>query len=64
MLWLKTCPKCSGDLHQREDQFGSYIVCLQCGRCLSEVDERDLEAIPVHRASTLLTNQAVEPMAA
>ena len=31
MFWLKSCPRCSGDLYQDDDQYGCYVSCLQCG---------------------------------
>ena len=31
MFWFKLCPRCSGDLFQEEDQYGSFITCMQCG---------------------------------
>ena len=31
MFWLKSCPRCSGDLYQDDDQYGRYVSCLQCG---------------------------------
>lgn len=32
MFWLKACPKCQGDLYAAGDHYGSFVVCLQCGR--------------------------------
>ena len=31
MLFLKGCPKCGGDVARREDNYGAYVTCLQCG---------------------------------
>ncbi len=31
MFWLKGCPRCCGDLHVDNDQYGSFVSCLQCG---------------------------------
>ncbi len=31
MVWLKDCPRCSGDLYVDQDQYGSFVSCLQCG---------------------------------
>jgi len=33
MFWFKKCPRCSGDLHEESDQYGSYVSCVQCGFC-------------------------------
>ena len=30
-LWLKSCPRCKGDLIKQLDIYGHYIKCLQCG---------------------------------
>ncbi len=31
MFWFKLCPRCSGDLFEDRDQYGSFITCMQCG---------------------------------
>ena len=31
MFWFKLCPRCSGDLFEDRDQYGSLITCMQCG---------------------------------
>ena len=31
MLNLKACPRCQGDLNTRQDIYGEYKECLQCG---------------------------------
>ena len=31
MFWLKGCPRCCGDLYADQDQYGSFVSCLQCG---------------------------------
>ena len=35
MLYLKACPRCTGDLVATQDEFGSYLYCAQCGNHLS-----------------------------
>jgi len=40
--WLKLCPKCSGDLREEMDSFGSYVACMQCGHILSYTEESAL----------------------
>ena len=32
VIYLKSCPKCQGDLERCEDANGSYLRCMQCGR--------------------------------
>jgi hypothetical protein len=39
MLWLKSCPRCNGDLYKGVDIYGSYIACLQCSHYLTEAEE-------------------------
>ena len=31
MIRLKDCSKCRGDLVFRQDQYGSFFSCIQCG---------------------------------
>ena len=31
MLYLKSCPKCRGDMYLEQDNYGRYRQCLQCG---------------------------------
>ena len=39
MFWLKSCPRCRGDLFQGRDHYGWYVSCLQCGHHFNEVEE-------------------------
>jgi len=45
MLWLKACPRCSGDLFLDYDQYGWYKACLQCGHFVDEKDEKSTVAV-------------------
>ena len=31
MVYYRACPKCRGDMHSREDVYGNFRECLQCG---------------------------------
>ena len=31
MIQFKRCPRCKGDLLSREDMYGEYLTCIQCG---------------------------------
>ena len=31
MFFLKSCPKCHGDMFLDKDSYGSFIECIQCG---------------------------------
>ncbi len=39
MFWLKSCPRCHGDLNENTGIYGNYISCLQCGHYLTAVEE-------------------------
>jgi hypothetical protein len=39
MFWLKSCPRCGGDLYDDRDQYSDYIACIQCGHYLTEAEE-------------------------
>ncbi len=30
-LYLKSCPRCKGDMNSNRDMYGEYRMCLQCG---------------------------------
>ncbi len=42
MLWLKSCPRCRGDLLRTSNGTEFVLSCLQCGHTLSEMDARRL----------------------
>ena len=31
MLYLKSCPRCAGDINADSDMYGMFLKCLQCG---------------------------------
>lgn len=31
MLYLKSCPRCAGDIQIDDDPYGAFARCLQCG---------------------------------
>ncbi len=39
MYWLKSCPRCHGDLFENTDFYGSYFDCFQCGHYLTAAEE-------------------------
>jgi DNA-directed RNA polymerase subunit M/transcription elongation factor TFIIS len=43
-LWLKSCPKCKGDLYSDRDIMGYYRQCLQCGYTFYEPRRRPVRA--------------------
>jgi hypothetical protein len=42
--WLKTCPRCHGDLREESDVYGKYVACVQCGYILPAEEEELLVA--------------------
>lgn len=42
--WLKTCPRCHGDLREESDIYGKYVACVQCGYILRAEEEELLVA--------------------
>jgi hypothetical protein len=36
MMWLKSCPRCHGDLLLDSDYYGPSVSCIQCGHTLQE----------------------------
>jgi len=41
-FWMKSCPRCAGDLQLKQDIAAPYIECLQCGL---ELDNRQVRAL-------------------
>ncbi|HEY8491608.1 MAG TPA: hypothetical protein VIO14_11505 [Dehalococcoidia bacterium] len=35
MFWLKSCPKCGGDLYAETRDASAEITCLQCGNVVT-----------------------------
>ncbi|MDA1128344.1 MAG: hypothetical protein O2913_06575 [Chloroflexi bacterium] len=69
MFWLKSCPRCQGDLHENSDIYGSYIDCLQCGHYLTVDEDASLRSGNHHGiAYSLVTvepsNVPAEPLPA
>ena len=45
MIYLKSCPKCHGDLTLGRDSYGTFMSCLQCGFM------RDIDVTPTRAAA-------------
>ena len=43
--WLRSCPRCGGDLYQEADSERDDIACLQCGAAFCP--EAVLERLPI-----------------
>ena len=38
MLDFKACPRCKGDVYTKQDMYGKYAECLQCGH-MTDIEE-------------------------
>ena len=47
MFWLKSCPRCNGDLYENHDIHGTYVACLQCSHYLTMEDEGILRNLTI-----------------
>jgi len=43
MMWLKSCPRCRGDLVLDSDYYGHYVSCIQCGASLDKSQQGIVE---------------------
>ena len=41
-MYLKRCPKCSGDVYESQDIYGTFLMCAQCGYYLTPEQETHL----------------------
>ena len=59
MIKFKGCPKCGGDLYLKEDMFGKFLDCLQCGY-LKDVSAEKVEAgkLETEKETVLAESQA------
>ncbi len=48
MYWLKSCPKCRGDLCLEQDHYGAFQTCLQCGYLRELIDRSGNPVAAVH----------------
>ena len=46
MFWLKACTRCHGDLHEIDEVGYHYVSCLQCGRTLTDAQDKALPRTP------------------
>ena len=60
MYWLKSCPRCHGDLFENTDFYGRYIDCFQCGHYLTAVEEAVVRLnTPFGKTQTPPSNRSV-----
>jgi hypothetical protein len=46
MIVFKACIRCQGDVHIRDDHFGQYLSCIQCGASTEVPDRIDVLSLP------------------
>ncbi len=44
-LYLKSCPRCGGDMNSNRDIYGEYRLCMQCGHMIDIVKPSNLFAL-------------------
>jgi len=54
MFWLKSCPRCHGDLQDKTDIYGSYIDCFQCGHYLTVDEDAGLRSENPHGTASFM----------
>ena len=48
MIFLKSCPRCKGDMITSSDMYGKFMECLQCGYESEPVAEAEQENQPLY----------------
>ena len=64
MVFLKSCPKCRGDVYKSTDTYGSYTSCIQCSHFLTEPEEMQLNHVSLSWAMQPSTATREETVAA
>jgi hypothetical protein len=44
-LWIKSCPRCCGDMMEKSDMYGPFISCLQCSHEFPVSQRTDLGSL-------------------
>lgn len=57
MFWFKQCPRCTGDLFVEEDQYGSFVTCIQCGLS-KDVSDPETVLVDVNQGPVPVVPQA------
>ena len=64
MLYLKSCPRCQGDMSTNRDLYGMYRECLQCGHIVDvETPDSPLSAWISEAKSSLPVSRAKKKVA-
>ncbi len=62
IVWLKACPRCSGDLYESVDIYGNYVECLLCSHILKPSEELHLKRSSTAMAQTPRHAAAAQPI--
>ena len=49
-LYLKSCPRCGGDMTVDRDYYGIYKMCLQCGHVV-DIDPATIKKLATTKAA-------------
>jgi hypothetical protein len=58
MVWFKACKRCGGDLYLEKDNFGSSVLCFQCGANHADFDSEISEDVIVETMARVETSVA------
>lgn len=47
-IYLKTCPRCNGDMNSNRDIYGEYRLCIQCGHMIDIQRPTNLFTLPLN----------------
>ena len=65
MYWLKSYPRCSGDLFENSNNYRGYIDCFQCSHYLTALEEADIRCDNFStRTYTILLDMPIRVLAA
>jgi hypothetical protein len=46
MIVFKACVRCQGDVHVKDDNYGQYLNCIQCGATTEVPSRIDVLSLP------------------
>lgn len=47
-IYLKSCPRCNGDMNSNRDIYGEYRLCIQCGHMIDIQRPTSLFTLPLN----------------
>ena len=64
MVYYKACPKCTGDMHIRQDLYGDFKECLQCGLLQDLAEKPAMELAGIQSEGSLASPRGKKGKAA